>query len=132
MFRDWLSKRRASLRITDGFVERRARDAQASRGNVNPFRFETRHHLLEAFAFHAANQIFRGDWEILKMQFACFNAFVAQFIDVAAHGKPGRALLDHKCAHAFMGRFHARFQAGKQQKSIAKAAIGDPHLGAID
>ncbi len=132
MLRDWFSESGAALSITDGFVKRRARNAQTARCNIYPFSFQARHHLLEAFAFHAANQIFTRHREILKMQFTSFDALIAQLIDVATHGKPHRALLDHKCAHSFVRRFHTRLQARQQQKSIAEATIGDPHLGAMD
>ena len=74
------------LRITDGLAERRLRDPQAARGNIDALAFHTGHRLREALTFDAANQIFRRHRKILEMQLAGFDGLIAQLVDIAADG----------------------------------------------
>ena len=92
MLADRLAERLAPLRVANGLFERRARDAEPARRDVDPLGFEARHDVLEPFAFHSADQIRRGHGKIVEMQLAGFDSFVAELVDVAADGQARRAL----------------------------------------
>ena len=130
--RDRLAEGLALLRVLDRLFERGARDAEAAGGDVEPLGFEAGHHLLEALAFLAADQVGRRNGEVLEMQLAGFDRLVAHLVDVAADGQAGRALFDDEGADAAVGRLGRRVGLGQQQEHLRAAAVGHPHLRAVD
>ncbi len=86
----------------------------------------------ESLAFDAADQIFGGNGEILEVQLASLDGFVAELVDIAAHHQPGGALFDDERAHSFMRGFGRRIGLGEQQERVAVARVGDPHFGSVD
>ncbi len=50
VLRDRFAERGPALRVANGFFESRARNPQPACRHVDAFRFQARHHLLEAFA----------------------------------------------------------------------------------
>src|SRR5437870_1425400 len=114
MLTDGLAEGGPALRVSNGLLKSGSRDSQAAGGDVEPFRFEAGHDLLETLAFGASDEVFGGHRKILEMQLAGFDTLIAELIDVAAHRQAGLAFLNHESAHARVGR--ARLGIGFREK----------------
>ena len=133
MLRDRLAEGLALLRVLDRVFERGPRDAQAAGGDVEPLGFEPGHHLLESLALAAADQVrARAPRKSWKVQLAGLDGLVAHLVDVAADRQAGRAFFDDERADAAVRRLGRRVRLGQQQEHVRAAAVGHPHLRAVD
>src|SRR5260221_10737933 len=94
MLTDWFAECGALLRITDCGFETGLSYADCARGYVDASDFKRAHHLFEAIAFGAADQVCRGDRDVFEQHFAGVYSFVAQLVEVAADGWAAVGLFD--------------------------------------
>src|ERR1700721_2665620 len=100
MLADWFAERGALLRVADCGFESGLPYSDRARGDVDASDFERAHQLLEAGAFDAADQIYRGHGDVFEQDFAGVDSFVAQLVEIAADGGAAVTLLDREHADA--------------------------------
>ena len=94
-------------------LERALGDADAAGRDVDPADLDARHHLLEALALGAAQQVGGGHAVVGEHQLRGLDALVAQLLQLRRHGQAAglrgaRLLLDQQAAHAAVGRLRLR------------------------
>ncbi len=82
MLADRLAEGGALLRVANRVLERRLPDADRARRDVDPADFERAHHLLEALALPAADQIAGRHLELLEQHLAGVDSLVAEFLEL--------------------------------------------------
>src|SRR5579875_724208 len=117
---DRLAEGLAGLRVLDGFVQRRLRDADAARRDVDAAQLEAAHDLLEAVPFLLAEQVFRRNAVVVENHFARVETAIAELGNVAAHGESGSAIfLDDEQADPAVPRLRVRIRLGENEKGVA-------------
>ena len=81
-------------------------------------------------AFDAADQIGGGHGDVVEEDFAGVDAFVAQFVEIAADGGTAIALLDGEHADAGVGGIGVGIRLGGNGEHRAVARVGDEHFRA--
>ena len=92
MLADWFAECGALLRVVDCGLEGSLPYSDGARGYVDASDFERAHHLFEACAFDAADQVSCGDADVVEEDFAGVDSFVAQLVEVPADGRTAIAL----------------------------------------
>ena len=136
MLGDRLAEGLALLRVADRLVERPLRHADGAGGDVDATQFDGGHHLEEPLAFLAAEHHVGRDPVIVEGQLDGLNPPVAELVDVGADGDAAAALagllLDEQDAHASMAAGRVGIGAHERHHEARLAAVGQPHLGAVD
>src|SRR5262245_13165968 len=127
---DRLAERLAELRIAHRLVERALRDADAACGDVDPAELEPAHREIEALPL-LADQVGRGDLEVLEHKLCRVDALVAELLELPRRLE-ARPLLHHEHRQPPARRLRVGIGADEHGERAALDAVRDPGLGAVD
>ena len=130
MLRDRFAEGLANLRVTQRFIQRRLRDADAARRHVDAAKLQPRQSVLQPAAFDAADQPVHRHAVVLEHQLGTVDSLVAEFLQLATDGETG-GLLRQQHAHAAMARFGGGIGLHQQREAGTVDAVADPRLGAV-
>ena len=113
-------------------------DPARARGHVDPADFDAVHHLEEALAGLAAEDVVGAGPVAVEDQFGGVDALVAELVDLAGNGQArqhfaetGR-LLDQERGQVAVRLVRALVGAHQHGHQRRTAAVGQPHLLAVD
>ena len=120
-------------------LQRVLRDAEGAGGRLDARALEGLHQLLEALAFHAAEQGGSGHLEAVEADLVFPHAAIAEDVDLgAAHAGGGEGvllraarLLRQQHRQALVARSR-RARADEQRHQVRARAMGNPGLGTVD
>src|SRR5262245_29045620 len=115
MLRDRFSESVTLLSILDRFFKSRSGHAQTSSRDIEPFRLQACHHLLETETFDTSDKIGCRNRKVIEVQIDGFDRLVAHLVDVASNRQTRRPLFNNKCAHAAMRGLSRRIGLREQE-----------------
>src|SRR5664280_1126933 len=135
---DLLAEGLALLGVLDAELEGPQPHPARTRGDVDAADLDAVHHLVEALAGDAAEDLAGRRPVVLQNEFGGVDALVAHLLDLAGHGQSGSGLAEARLLVAQEGR-HVLVDAGaaevgldEDRDEIGRAAVGEPHLLAVD
>ncbi len=87
MLRDRLAEGLAHLGIAQRFIQRRLRNADAARRDVDAAKLQAGQSVLQAEPFHAPDQPVGRHAIVLEYEFGAVDSLVAEFLQLAADGE---------------------------------------------
>ena len=88
----------ALLRVPDRFLERALGHADRAGRHVDASDLDARHHLVEALALFASEEVLNRDREVVEDELRRFDALVAELLDVRGDLETGEGLLHDSSA----------------------------------
>src|SRR5262249_26117239 len=119
------------LRVLRRHPQRAFGNAGAARGDVDAAELEPAGRLVEALAFHFADQVIGADAVILEDQLGGIDRLVAELLELLPDAN-GVLLGRDEQAHALVARLGFGIGLYQEREAGAFDAVGDPGLGAVD
>ena len=137
---DRLAEGVPDLRVGDAQLKGAEGDSAAAGGDVDPADLDPVHHLVEALARGPAENPVGGDADVMQDQLGRVDALVAHLLDLPRHGQAryrgvgaeARLLLDQESGHVPVRRVVALVGPAQHRHQVGGAAVGQPHLLAVD
>ena len=107
------------------------RDAHRPRGDVEPPGLEPAHHVLEAAALDAADEVRGRHDDVLEEELRRVDPLVTELRDGLHDLESGVVLLDDEAGHTPVPRLGLRVGEGEEREGVPLAAVRDEHLGPV-